>query len=87
MRARKQKILKSAWETGTAGCKTYQNNNPHCYFFRASAFLLSAGGPTEKLHRYRLRLLTRVTGEACGIAIDAQFLGAAGAELVLGQHA
>jgi hypothetical protein len=87
LRARKQKILKSAWETGTAGCKTYQNNNPHCYFLQAAAFLLSAGGLTEKLHRYRLRLLTRVTGKTRGIAIDAQFLSPAGAELVLRQHA
>ena len=32
MRTRKQKICESGWETGTAGCKTYQNNNPHCYY-------------------------------------------------------
>jgi hypothetical protein len=63
--------MKSAWETGTAGCKTHQNNNPHCYFFQAAAFLLSTGGLTEKLHRYRLRLLTRMAGKARCIAIDA----------------
>jgi len=43
--------------------------------------------PVRTLHRQRLRLLTRVPGQALLVQIDAQLLGAASAELIFRQHA
>src|SRR5712692_4055249 len=62
-------------------------SNPYPLASPASREASGRDSKSERLKRERLRLLPGVARQPLGVQIDAQLTGAAGTQLVLGQHA
>src|SRR5450432_78040 len=76
---------KSRWKNpgdwNTAGCETHENNNPRTLPLNNA----KQSRQLDSLTGYGLRLLACMTRQTRGVAIHAQFPGAARAQFILGQ--